>query len=203
MQLGLRVLPIVVVSALISVPAVAKPSGLDEKSVLEALAYGRSGEPKPYQLSLSGHVTGIVYTPFIRVAIASHAAHLRGRELAEEDLPDWLTAPLVYFAIRRGPQVPGSTSASTFRASLAPHGVLPVARIARDAEWVATDSSVLERFAPGVPYDDIVAVAAFPVSAIKAGWDVWLWTEREGESGRSHGQMRGGMITDSDIASWR
>jgi hypothetical protein len=69
--------------------------GIDAAAIREALNLGRTGNPAPYQLFINTTPTGFVYTPFLRVAIASKAAHDAGRELAASELPSaiWLNTP--------------------------------------------------------------------------------------------------------------
>jgi hypothetical protein len=64
----------------------ATQSSLSAQEIHRALAYGRSGEPAPYLLRHDGEddnpsVVAAVYTPYLRIALASRAARLLGRRL--------------------------------------------------------------------------------------------------------------------------
>src|SRR4051812_46997058 len=77
-------------------------SGLDD-----AIRLRESGEPAPYLLHnkqrddiVNNGVMAVVYTPFVRVALAAKAAWDHGRHLEKDSLPPGLLEPVVYVAFR-------------------------------------------------------------------------------------------------------
>ena len=85
------------------------PQALTEKATEEAIAFGRDGTPRPYLLRHTPGgikpnpvILGNIYTPFIRVALASYKATLEGRRLSVSDVDTTLIEPLLYVAVRMG-----------------------------------------------------------------------------------------------------
>jgi hypothetical protein len=182
-----------------SAGSLAQGQGLNNAAIEEALALGRESEPSPYTLHMNLVGTGIagaVYTPFVRIAMASHQAHLQGRDLAAADVPDWLTEPVVYIALRwycLGTEcaLPSQPIAVTIGPFNDPHQAAPL--------WVSRDVAVLRRFGATPTSPDTVAVASFPVGAIRPNVMVMtcVWTKPD------HCDGRGGVISERDVATWR
>src|SRR5262245_53374490 len=93
--LRLTVILVVITGALLR----ATPSArLTAAQIEQAIEFGRLDNPAPYplrQASLPGRprgiVVGAVYTPFIRVALAAHAAAADGRVINIGEIPrSWL-----------------------------------------------------------------------------------------------------------------
>jgi hypothetical protein len=189
-----RVLPIVVLSI---VGVAAQGGRLDPTAIQEALDLGRGqSEPGPYTLHMNAvgtEVAGAVYTPFVRIAMASKMAHLQGRELTAADLPDWLTEPIVYIALRWY-CVDSDCSLPTQPIDVT-IGQPPLTR----PLWVSRDFDVLRRFGGEPPSPDIVAVAAFPISVITP--NTMVMTCVRPNPSRCDG--RAGVITQSDVTTWR
>jgi hypothetical protein len=88
-------------------PSLGQPAALTPASLDDATAWGVLGDPEPYPLRSWGrpgvvgpNVLGAIYTPFLRVALASKAARLTGRPFDFSDVrPAWLE-PVVYVAFR-------------------------------------------------------------------------------------------------------
>jgi hypothetical protein len=125
--------------------------------------------------------------------MASRSAVLQGRKLAAADLPDWLTEPVVYIALHwycvdSDCELPTQPIDVTI-------GQPPLA----PPLWVSRDLDVLRRFGAEPPSGDIVAVAAFPMSAITPNTMVMTCVRLN----PSRCDGRGGVVTQRDVATWR
>ena len=88
----------------------AQPTTLSPKDIEDAILLGWYHDPEPYLLrgpgkpgapTSEGRATvGAVYTPFIRVALASKAARLTGRPFERSDVSSQLLEPVVYVVLR-------------------------------------------------------------------------------------------------------
>lgn len=175
----------------------AQSGRLDGAAVQAALELGRGqSDPKPYTLHMNAAGTGVagaVYTPFVRIAMASRMAHLQGRELTAADLPDWLTEPVVYIALRW--YCVDSDCGLPTQPIDVTIGQPPLTR----PLWVSREFDVLRRFGAEPPSPDIVAVAAFPISLITP--NTMVMTCIRPDPSRCDG--RAGVITQHDLATWR
>jgi hypothetical protein len=189
---------------------VAQGGSLDRATVEEALELGIRGNPAPYKLPMSPSglgTAGAVYTPFVRVAMLSRAAHLQGRRLTAAELPAEITNPVAYIAIRwyclnDDCSLPAGTLPVGVRLiprspcycapSLPyPGAVMPL--------WVTRSFEVLKAFGADTPKLS-VAVAAFPISSVKS--DYWV-TSCAGTDPFQCDGSRAGFITANNISSWR
>jgi hypothetical protein len=188
---------------LLSIPVTPTPTvrahggQLDSLTIQEALELGRQGDPGPYTLHMNANRTGVagaVYTPFVRIAMASKAARLQGRDLTAADLPDWLIAPVVYIALRWY----CVDSACNLPTQPIDVTILPDQRRPFPPVWTSRNLDVLTRFG-ALASADTIAVAAFAVATITPGAMIrtCVWTSS------SHCDGRGGVITEADIAAWR
>ena len=201
------VLVIIVVS-----PAgiLAQGRSLDRASVLEALELGRHGNPGPYTLHMTrsgSGAAGAVYTPFVRIALFSRAAHRQGRTITAADLPEEMTQPVTYvvvqwYCLNSNCSLPADTVPIGVR--LTPHdpcycapsvthpgAILPL--------WVTRSFNALKAFGAETP-KLAVAVAAFPINGIKS--DYWV-SSCAGTNPTQCDDSRGGPITSNDISTWR
>lgn len=68
----------------------APPVAMTVEAIAEAIALGQQAAPRPYVLRPwigdPGVLSASVYTPFIRVALASHMATLEGRTLSPSSI---------------------------------------------------------------------------------------------------------------------
>jgi hypothetical protein len=183
---------------------------LDNATIETALEVGRQGHQAPYTLHMTkggSGVAGAVYTPFVRIAMLSTAARLQGRRLTAADLPDEVTKPITYIAVRwycldGDCSLPEATVPVGVRLtpeapcycapSLAPPGaILPL--------WVTRNVGVLEAFGAEPP-ELAVVVAAFSLSSIKPGY--WV-SACAGTSPTQCDSSRAAPITSTDLARWR
>src|SRR4051812_35620180 len=73
-----------------------------------AIAWGHGGEPAPYLLHHRSAdtskenpvIVGVVYTPFVRVAVAATQAHDVFRDFTDDDVTPSMIEPLAYVALR-------------------------------------------------------------------------------------------------------
>jgi hypothetical protein len=80
-------------------PAHGQKQFLTPELIAEAIVWGRSAQPEPYVLR-SAFIRnetppGVVYTPYLRVALAARAAADQGREFTVEDVTAEMTAFMV------------------------------------------------------------------------------------------------------------
>jgi hypothetical protein len=202
-----------IVLLLVMVPRpgiLAQDGSLDSATIQEALELGRRGNPGPYRLHATTGglgVAGAVYTPFVRIALLSRAAHLRGRRLTAAELPAEMTKPIAYIAVQwycengdcslPAPAVPiGVLLTPHSPCYCAPSVPLPGAVMPL---WVTRTFSVFEMFGAETP-KLAVAVAAFPMSSIKSGY--WV-SSCAGTNPTQCDDGRSGPITSNDVATWR
>ena len=173
---------------------------ISQSDIEQAIKWGAEGEPEPYPLVLHNTITGAVYTPFVRIALASYNERRSGRQLTPDKLPAWLTEPLIYFAIKWVPSrdEPPPQDAQMV---LVKSGMLPVNDSAVHALRVSNDVATLTRFGVKPPFPGGMIIGVFPSSAVAAGHDV-LAFDRWHSQGRG-GRYRGGRLTDEDLRKWR
>jgi hypothetical protein len=199
---------LVAVAALTAQPRALGPADIDA-----AIALGERGEPRPYLLRHQGQpnnpvVVGAVYTPFLRIAFLSRAAHDRGERLDPASIEASVVAPLVYVAFRWYCCDNDSTGALAAAepqvlmlpvAPRAPQFVKFMDRRAGAAPiWSRKGSAVLESFAAPVPYDDIVLVAAFPSDVLQAGRPFVIYKDAVVIQ-----SIRTGVVRADDALAWR
>lgn len=205
---------------LASVSATAQPHGvaprlhqsaqLDEASLREAVRCGETSEPEPYLLYPGpgqDEPTMAVYTPFIRVAMAAHAARQRGERLDVSTLPRWVVERDIHVVVR-----PANRSAMMARQLFPgdpPLAETPVTQIGlqrRDSKlpvqsipprWTTTDLSYLEALG-GRPFPDAVAAAAFDPDLMVTGLDVYAWWRKQNEFFPSLG-----VLNPGEMKNWR
>jgi hypothetical protein len=207
-------------TALCAVPLLAEPLGnLTREDIDAAIKWGTQGSPAPYRLhhrrpdpaQTNPVVVGAVYTPFLRVALAAKAAHQRGHSFAVSDVPPSLIEPVAYVAVRwyccvdrdHGDDLASWHPLVPFDYKIAvPGDRLPRTLNLVTPLWVSRDLSILSNFGAEVPYEDIVLIAAYPMSALKADMDIVIYREvREGDRRRVF--VENGRIAAEDLARWR
>jgi hypothetical protein len=207
----------VICSALSAVPLLAQPFGnLTPEDIDAAIKWGTQGTPAPYLLhyrrsdpaKINPVVVGAVYTPFLRVALAAKAAHQRGQSVAVSDVPSSLIEPVAYVAVRwyccvdrdHGDDLASWHPLVPFDYKIAvPGDRFPTTLNLVTPLWVSRDLSILPNFGAELPYQDIVLIAAYPVSALKADMDLVIYREFA-TGGRG---FENGRITAEDLARWR
>jgi hypothetical protein len=84
--------------------AADRPEGaLTPDQIRAAIDWGTNEVPRPYEIKpvIGGAKTGMgfVYTPYVLVALAAHAASQAGRPLTLEDIPAYSIRPVYYVVI--------------------------------------------------------------------------------------------------------
>jgi hypothetical protein len=210
--------------------ALATPvATLTAKNIDAAIQWGSWGEPPPAPYLLhnsnfdSGRpnpgVMGVVYTPFVRVALAAKIAKDAGRHFTGDDVDDRLIEPVVYVGMRwyccvdeehgtlgdwnpRRPPVDYKVATPVDR-NFSPSGRFKQIHVTAHPLWVSYDLSTITPFGP-LPYDDIVLVAAYPVSILSSNHDFVIYrTHVPTETSRWVSTSVVGRITPRDLVSWR
>jgi hypothetical protein len=202
----------------------AQPSAvLTPSDMRAAITWGSSGAPSPYVLhnqqrrgEVNGGVLALIYTPFVRVALAAKTAHDNYREFTPDDITEDLVKPVAYIAYRwyccdgdHGADMEHWHPLSPFDYKIGVPGDLVATaekRMFIKPLWVRRDVvELLKQFGTTPLYDDIVLVAAYPMPALAVGTEFAIYREL---SGRSHsGQPEYltsiGTITAADVVRWR
>jgi hypothetical protein len=201
--------------------AVEGTSTLSAKDIQEAIDFGTYDIPQPYLLHTVGvtaHVEnrtilGAVYTPFVRVALAAHAAHTAGRELRADEVSSDLTDPIIYVAFRwyccdEGPGQPRHWSLDevlrrrNYHVDWEPVGPGLLLSRGDPPLWISYDLSRLNAFGEPLPYDDIVLIAAFPMAALRSDHLFVIYHYFPGAHGRDT-NIRPGLIRPDELKLWR
>jgi hypothetical protein len=201
--------------------ATAQTPTLTRAAIADAIALGEAREPEPYLLGHAGDartpiVVGAVYTPFLRVALLSRAAALRGERLDPESLDPALTEPLVYVAFRWYccDTAVGTPDAShAFDAVRAQAVMLPLSNAVTTRSrgtvgpqpfagtppvWSKPGIAVLEQFGAAPTHDDVTLVAAFPLESLTAGRRFAVYKDTG-----TLANIRVGAVRAADVARWR
>jgi hypothetical protein len=212
---GLALLLLWMLSGSPSLRSAGAPVLMTPATIEEAIAFGQQTTPMPYPLHQEGrwrdgtvqessYVFGKLYTPFIRVALASHRAWADGRLLHPSEVGDTLVAPVVYVSVRRA-QMPDDfdalDGAEIFLVAvgrLAPFAIPPAQRVR--PQWVRTDGAVLQAFEDQDEIRAVAFVAAFPIDALRPDW--YLVYERQERGGRSR-LFNQTLISQNDLTAWR
>jgi len=203
----------------------ATPSPQDVRA---AIAWGNSGEPAPYPLHHRSYdpakensvIVGVVYTPFVRVALAAKQAHDAFRDFGEEDVTPSIVEPLAYVALRwyccdpdHGQDLEHFHPFTPFdyKIAFASDDPFTESYLRLDGlrllppVWVKRAASMRSRLGGSLPYDDIVLVAAYPMADISAGTDFVIYRDdlTPSASGFAAREIRDGRVTAADLATWR
>jgi hypothetical protein len=201
---------------------------LSPDDVRAAIVWGTSGEPAPYPLHHRSAdpakenpvIVGVVYTPFVRVALAAKQAHDAFRDFSNDDLTPSMIEPLAYVALRwyccdpdHGQDLDRFHPFSPFDYKVAVAGhdrfsesYLRLAGLKLlPPVWVKRATSLRSRLGGSLPYPDIVLVAAYPIADISAGTDFIIYREdlTPGAAGFPARDIRNGRVTAADLATWR
>lgn len=189
-------------------------ASLDREGIQAAIARGQDGEPESYvlrQIRSAGDrrstaaTAGLVYTPYLRIAWAAHTRQQVGRPLTVDDVPGWMTAPVVYVALRR-PETDGGDELGVPSLAVLPRGSasccqLPQPTLIRPI-WVTPDVAPIVRFGAPLPFTDLGVVAAYPLDALQADLDIVAYHRIDRPAGPVSLEMRG-RIEPDDVSAWR
>jgi len=190
----------------------------------DAIRFGQSGDPSPYPIYNPGElrpgtprglVMALVYTPFIRVALAAKVALAARRDFRLEDVTDDLTQPVAYVAYRWYCCVDHKHGED--KTTWDPHREPLDYRVATDSDpqlkalrlillpiplSVNRDLSWLMQLGDRLPYDDLVVVAAYPVRELARARDFAIY-QRQSQDGQVGISTILGRVTPADLAGWR
>ena len=180
------------------------------EEIVSAIALGQEGNPKPYQATYSGAYTaGVVYTPFIRIAVAARLARQAGRHFGIDDVQPWMASPEVWVALRWFPRdAPGYSADLVAQATaehqhpvvqMVPKGFGPKDVDAVDPLWTKGPDALAALGPP--PFDDIVAVAAFPREALEPGRDIIVYYTVSSSTGRKYPGRA--IRLETDVSAWK
>lgn len=207
---------LVLAAALAIAPFVAaSQTALSASDIEQAIEFGLSGEPEPYLLrhvpgavKSSSVIVGVVYTPFVRVAVAARHAREEGQAFTPADVTPKLVEPVIYIALRW--YCCDTTLPELFDAARPVAGAMrrqaPMneRRLVAPA-WVTDDLSVLRSLYGNtpLPFDDLVLVAAFPTALFTGDFDFVVRKEVENPAGGTIRSVRRGRLVMEDVARWR
>lgn len=117
---------------------------------------------------------GLVYTPFLRVALVARAAQEAGHEFDAASVPAWLVAPVVHIAVRWytdcelagdaiGPAVEVVRPDAMLRGAEGPGGITPSS---------VASPEILAHFRQDLPFADITHVVAYPIDLLMQDADL-------------------------------
>ncbi len=181
----------------------------EEEWVVSAIAWGARESPQPYVLRWPGpdrSPVGLLYTPFIRVAIAARRAADRGETLNASDLPGALVEPVVYVRFYRTEPPPEYPEAARLPVMF---GLVPSQQgnptyAPRPPVWVKeVEGSILDVGAAGTDGQVFHPVAAFPIEAVRVGYDFVVYRRWQSNTGTSHVIQTRARITEEDVRHWR
>jgi hypothetical protein len=193
-----------------AVPAHGRRLSLTPEEVAEAIIWGHSARPQAYVLrsAFTKNKTppGVVYTPYLRVALAARAAADRGREFTVEDVTAEMTAPLIYFAI--GDYGADPLPAASFPADtplsmrLVTKHSDPSSSLRRviPAKWIRHEVPFYLQY--GLRSEWSYVLGAFPIEFVQADTRVELYREHR-EGSRLHVLAAPGLVSEADIRAWK
>lgn len=189
-----------------------RPEPISRADIERAIEFGLAASPEPYLLRQAAGrdsgtdnvVVGLVYTPFIRVAMtARNAWRNEQRRLTPDDIPAEVIAPEMEIAVRwpasacmaDTPEPPGLPAMTAgLRGLPSPAQAL---RNGGPPLRVTAGTSAVAAYGP-LRYDDVVMVAAFPMTFLRQDIDFVVAKEHSGG-----GCYRVGRIPEDELPNWR
>lgn len=158
----------------------APPHGHQETSLDEvnrAIADGRAHDVQPYSLRhplSTGKVpTGLVYTPYVRIARFARSAMLNGRTTTENDIPAAVREPVIHVVMRVPREDPRAAGQPVLVAAIrrSPHAPPPEQSAFFDVRNLRPPIRLETRPAADavgvVPLDGVPIIGVFPLSALE------------------------------------
>jgi hypothetical protein len=167
---------------LLSRPVFNQSANSNRISVDEAIAaieWGRAHDVQPYPIKNGihgGSPVGAAFTPFVRIALAAHAATVTGGALDLRDFHPSLGERLVYLAMWNDFPVSTVPTDTPLRMELLPeiNSALLGSEKAVQPTWFSLGDSSLAKFGATLDHD-VAAVGAFPLDALTRGRTVVLY----------------------------
>lgn len=192
-----------------SIGPVATQPQLARQEIQTAIDFGATHEVTPYLLkhawgsTTDNVVVGAVYTPFLRVALASHAAAAAGRHLDIDHVPPELTEARLDLAIRWYVHVPCRSSSKPGVVAARRGSTGPAGKLDGTPPSSTRPTSWLNSFGGQLPYDDVVFVASYPMEFLRDDIDFFVVLEGVGENGLPCQSIEIGRIPSADLKNWR
>jgi hypothetical protein len=197
----------VVVGAFLAISVTGRAQSLTPEQIEMAITWGNSLQPTPYRLRSAFPRTsvpaGAVFTPFLRVALATKSATEEGREFTAEDLTADMVAPVVYIAIRDdGPHSPFGPDTPVSMRLVTEHSI-PASGTRRTipAAWVRETLPAYLR--DGLDPEASYVVGAFPMTLLRPDTRVELFRVLRKPGGGALVQTTPALITANDLARWK
>jgi hypothetical protein len=192
---------------------------LSEKDIADAIELGTVGRPEPYVIrhmapkdvpNTVSKIVASVYTPYIRVALVARAAANGGARMLPTAVGQGLiepTALVVYRWTCCDQGISDATQQGPIRvAAPGVEGFLARYRLTQPL-WVRYDvMSVLGSMGLGMAPPDSVAVAAYPLEAIKPGVEFVIYRDLDPESVPAWvpaSKIRIGQLRPEELSHWR
>jgi hypothetical protein len=188
-----------------------QPLRLEDRLVQASIEEGTTGAVSPYRLRAEiGQPSSqrvAIYTPYVRVALAAAQAAREQRPLHVDDLPAWVTEPVVYVVFRAPcANPPCEYEGLRLDPALPPAAVRVgpllstdnAAESTVDAIKVVHDLSFLNAIG-GPPFENAVVMAVFRSedlrlrTSVYARWDVSATVRA----------YSGGQIRQDDVRTWK
>ncbi len=188
---------------------------LDPHLLREAIALGEEGEPKAYPLYLydrdakGADLLGLIYTPFVRVALAASAARRVGRHLTPADVEPSLIGADVQIAFRWWGHFLSPGLAGDDEALLPPEavvtefGVTPVAGVGRRPLWVRPAADGMLALGDHPRYSDMAILAAFPPDVVNPNHFFHIYKRRQTANGLEETVLATGWIRPNQMEQVR
>ena len=203
---------LVLILLVVGVVLSAKPlATLTESDLKDAIAWGETGTARPYPLTAKFNndlEAGLVYTPFIRVALAAARAKAAGETLQQGKIPASLTAPVIHIVMWRL-RIPPDPALQVLQTG-GPRielGEFPERKSNIPPLWTSNDIAIIGNLDAALLRHEVEVVAAFSIDVIGPERDILCYRRvmrPPGHVGRNivTGVMRA-AITNTEWSLWR
>lgn len=181
---------------------------LSRSEVRQAIAAGRAGSVTPYPLRSvfpkSRSPAGVVFTAYVRVALAARAAFENGRSLTEHDLPVEALTPTLLIAMHDGGEPPRELSENPYEIRL----LVPSQHVRERSDEGRPALAVTPALPDWMMCDQvralrISAVGSFPRDWIEPDSQIILYRRADGPGGHRVEQGTAGIISARELADWK
>jgi hypothetical protein len=183
---------------------------LTESDLSDAIAWGETGTARAYPLTTKGssREAGVVYTPFVRVALAAAGAKAAGEPLQRDQIPASLTAPVIHVVIWRL-QIPPDPYLQILE-TVGPRielGEFPLRQINIPPLWMSSDRATIGKLDAALLSHEVEAVAAFSLDLVGPERDILCYRRAKrppGTVGRDNVTLvLHAAITQTEWSRWR
>ena len=188
----------------------ASDASLTQDEIRLAIEHGRSSEPSPYILRSpfpnQGEAAALVYTPFVRIAIAARQALSKGQTFEAINVDPGDASPLIHVLVSADAVAPIGilTASDPVQVEVIDR---PVQRLlgssqSRKAKWVRHEVSAVVGSLPGSGHKGVI-VAAF--NRVQLCTDCYVVAYRMRSTPEGHKEIRAtwAVIKKADVERWR